>query len=69
VEAHAAAWLWLNPHVKDATLYLNREPCSQPNGCHRNLNAELPPGTRLTVYGPREFWDVYYGPQRGEGGT
>src|SRR5579875_782941 len=46
VEAHAAAWLWLNPHVKDATLYLNREPCSQPNGCHRNLNAELPPGTR-----------------------
>lgn len=61
MEAHAAAWLRLNPHVTEATLYLNREPCLWPRGCAKNLPAMLPEGRRLTIYAPDNLWRVYQG--------
>lgn len=69
VEAHAAAWLHLNPHIRDATLYINRRPCPGPKGCRSRLPEMLPPGTTLTVYGPHEFWQVYHGGRNEEGGS
>ncbi len=50
VEAHAAAYLRLHPHITDAALYLNRIPCPGRRGCHANLPAMLPENTTLTIY-------------------
>jgi hypothetical protein len=61
VEAHAAAWLHLNPRIREATLYLNRRPCPDGNGCRERLPAMLPGGTRLTIYAPDGRWYVYHG--------
>lgn len=61
VEAHAAAYLHLHPHITDATLYLNRIPCPGPRGCRDNLDAMLPANTTLTVYAPKGWAAIYHG--------
>jgi hypothetical protein len=61
VEAHAAAYLWLNPHIREATLYVNRPPCPGPNGCNERLPEMLPQGRKLTVYAPHGIAEVYHG--------
>jgi hypothetical protein len=61
VEAHAAAWLWLHPDVREAALYLNKRPCQGPRGCRERLGSMLPAGVRLTVWAPGGFWRVYHG--------
>jgi SCP1.201-like deaminase len=65
VEAHAAAYLHLNPAITHATLYVNARPCER--GCRERLSTMLPPGRTLTVYGPGDFWRVYHGPHIPEG--
>jgi hypothetical protein len=69
VEAHAAAYLRLNPGVREATLYVAPlAPCPGPKGCDASLPALLPPEARLTVYGPGGFLRVYHGlPDEQEG--
>jgi SCP1.201-like deaminase len=67
VEAHAAAWMHLNPHIREATLYLNERPCLDKDGCRKRLPTMLPEGTRLTVYAPGEFYRVYYGQRSAQG--
>jgi hypothetical protein len=70
VEAHAAAYLWLNPHIHAATVYVNRPPCPGPKGCRARLPAMLPPrDVTLTLYGPNGFWQVYHGQRTKDGGT
>ncbi|HEY3956206.1 MAG TPA: DddA-like double-stranded DNA deaminase toxin [Streptosporangiaceae bacterium] len=61
VEAHAAAYLHLNPQVRHATIYQNNKPCAVPAGCHRNLHKMLPPGRTLTVFAPDGFWRSDHG--------
>jgi SCP1.201-like deaminase len=65
VEAHAAAYLHLNPAITHATLYVNAKPCER--GCRERLSTMLPPGRSLTVYGPGDFWRIYHGPRTPEG--
>ena len=62
VEAHAAAVMRMNG-LKEATLYINRIPCSdaRPPGCHLMLGRMLPEGAKLTVHGPDGFKWVYRG--------
>jgi hypothetical protein len=61
VEAHAAAYLRLHPHVTDATLYVNRIPCPGPRGCRDNLDGMLPANTTLTIYAPKGWAAIYHG--------
>jgi hypothetical protein len=55
VEAHSAAYMRQNG-IDSATLYINRVPCPtlSPNspGCADMLPRMLPPGAKLSVYGP-----------------
>lgn len=69
VEAHAAAYLRLNPNIREATLYVAPlAPCPGPKGCDARLPALLPEDCRLTVYGPGGFLRVYHGlPDEREG--
>lgn len=61
MEAHAAA-LMHQQGVRNATLYINRVPCSNgKNGCHEYLGRMLPPGARLRVLGPKGFDKTYEG--------
>jgi hypothetical protein len=66
VEAHTAA-LMRQQNVNEATLYINRKPCSYegpggaPGGCSVALPRMLKPGQRLTVYGPNGYSRVYEG--------
>jgi hypothetical protein len=60
VEAHTAARMH-QTGARDATLYINREPCPGRNGCARLLERMLPPGAKLTVYGPNGYARVFYG--------
>jgi hypothetical protein len=62
VEAHAAA-VMRTKGIKEATLYINRIPCSdmRPPGCHLMLERMLPEGAKLTVHGPDGFKWVYRG--------
>jgi hypothetical protein len=60
VEAHAAATMRLEG-LEKATLYLNRAPCPGKVGCDVNLHRMLPPGGKLTIYGPDGFAKVYRG--------
>lgn len=60
VEAHAAAQMHLTG-TKEATLYINRIPCPGRNGCDRLLPRMLPPGAKLTIYGPDGYVRVVYG--------
>jgi hypothetical protein len=64
-EAHAAAWLHLNPHIRKATIYINRRPCD--SGCREGLSTMIPEGCTLTVYAPEGFWRVYHGQHDQEG--
>jgi hypothetical protein len=66
VEAHAAAYLHLNPQIRSATLYINNEPCPRANGCRERLADMIPPGRSVTIYGPNEFWRVYHGQRSNE---
>ena len=68
-EAHAAAYLWLNPHIREVTVYLNRAPCRIPPGCHRNLPSMIPEGRTVTLYAPNGEWRIYHGTGRMEGNT
>lgn len=61
VEAHTAAYLRLHPDIRDATLYLNREPCAGPRGCKDNLADMLPEGATLTIYAPNGWAGIYHG--------
>jgi hypothetical protein len=61
VEAHAAAYLHLNPHIREATIYQNNKPCAVPAGCDRNLHKMLPPGRTLNMFAPDGFWRIYQG--------
>ena len=61
VEAQAAAYLRMSGR-REATLYVNNEPCATPpHGCARVLPKMLPPDAKLTVYGPNGFTAVYRG--------
>jgi SCP1.201-like deaminase len=62
VEAHAAATMRLEG-IKEATLYINRIPCTDkvPPGCHFMLERMLPEGAKLTVHGPDNFKWTYHG--------
>ncbi|MER6989240.1 DddA-like double-stranded DNA deaminase toxin [Saccharopolyspora hirsuta] len=62
-EGHAAALL-RERGIAAATLYINNRPCPGELGCDATLPAQLPPGTRLTVYWPGGY-QVYEG--TGEG--
>jgi hypothetical protein len=59
-EGHAANQMRLLG-IRDATLYVNNEPCGGRLGCDRTLPKILPVGSRLTVYGPNGFRKVYEG--------
>lgn len=69
-EGHAAALMRRPGAPREATLYLNNEPCGKtepphrPDGCHHTLEDQLPPGAKLTVYWPGGHW-VYIG-KKGE---
>lgn len=60
-EGHAATALRNTPGIRQATLYVNQEPCGGRMGCDRTLPKLLPAGFRLTVYGPNGFKKVYTG--------
>ena len=68
VEAHTVAAMREN-NVKEATLYLNREPClftgarGEVWGCELALPRMLRPDEKLTVYGPNGYVKVFYGRQ------
>ena len=53
IEAHASA-IMRQTGARDATLYINRDPCTTVNaqGCREMLSRMLPPGARLTVVSP-----------------
>jgi RHS repeat-associated protein len=51
VEAHAAA-IMRQTGAKEATLYLNRDPCPGIRGCGAMLESMLPPRARLWVESP-----------------
>jgi hypothetical protein len=69
VEAHSVAAM--REHgVKNATLYINREPCDfthpasgKPWGCENALERMLRPDERLTIYGPNGYAKVFTGRQ------
>lgn len=60
VEAHTAAEMRLRG-IQEATLYINRVPCPGRNGCENLLPRMVPPGGKLTIYGPDGFLRVVYG--------
>jgi hypothetical protein len=66
VEANAVATMRQNG-VKEATLYINKKPCSydlgggRQGGCLNNLGRMLLPGEKLTVYGPNGYSQVFVG--------
>lgn len=61
VEAQAAAYMRMAGR-KEASLYVNNTPCkSLPDGCNRVLSQMLPPGARLSVFGPGGFLKIYRG--------
>jgi hypothetical protein len=55
-EAQAAAMMCIR-RWSGATLYINRVPCTGPNGCGMMLPPMLPEGATLRVVGP-EGYDV-----------
>jgi hypothetical protein len=60
VEGHAAAIMRIEG-VRTAILEINRVPCQGRNGCEVNLRRMLPPGARLHVFGPDNFFRSYVG--------
>jgi hypothetical protein len=64
VEGHAAALMRRLGAPKEATLYLNNQPCGGEYGCDETLEAQLPRGTKLTIFWPGDH-KVYRG--TGEG--
>lgn len=62
VEAQAGATM-RTTGATDATLYINRLPCSTATrtGCEELLSRMVPTGARLTVYGPNGYVRVVYG--------
>lgn len=63
VEAQAAAYMRMN-NRRTASLYVNKRPCrTEPDGCALVLPKLLPPGARLTVFGPDGYVSVYRGVQ------
>lgn len=61
VEAQAAAYLRMNGR-REASLYVNQPPCARkPDGCVAMLPHMLPPGSRLTVFGPDGYLKIYRG--------
>jgi len=49
------------PQTREASLYLNVEPCEGADGCRQQLSRMLPEGFKLTVYAPNGFLRVYRG--------
>lgn len=47
--------------IRKATIVINKIPCPDRFGCHRNLAKFLPDGAELTVYGPDGFQHTYRG--------
>lgn len=60
VEAHASALMRMEG-ATEASLFINRIPCSGATGCAAMLSRMLPEGARLTVYGPDDFMQVFRG--------
>lgn len=61
VEAQTAAYMRMTGR-QTATLYVNKRPCrTEPDGCALVLPKLLPPGARLTVFGPDGYVSVYRG--------
>ena len=60
VEAHAAS-IMRQQGLQEATLYINRVPCSGSNGCGAMLSRMLPEGARLRVIGPNGYDQVFVG--------
>jgi hypothetical protein len=65
VEAHSVAAMRENG-VKNATLYINREPCDFPHpssgkpwGCENALERMLRPDETQTIYGPNGYAEVF----------
>ncbi|MFF1820411.1 DddA-like double-stranded DNA deaminase toxin [Kribbella sp. NPDC058245] len=52
VEGHAAALMRRPGAAKEMTLYLNNKPCAGAMGCFATLPAQLPAGSKLSVYWP-----------------
>lgn len=63
-EGHAAAVMRAR-RLREATLYVNNEPCQGPFGCDKVLPHILPEGVRLTVYGPGGYHKTYRGTGKG----
>lgn len=64
-EGHAAASM-REHNIREATLYLNNQPCPDiPWGCDRVLPDILPLRSRLTVYGPDGYAKTYEGTGKG----
>lgn len=47
--------------LDNATLYINRLPCSQSRGCSTLLPNMIPKGSTLTIFGPNNFVRVVHG--------
>jgi len=64
VEAHAAVVL-RREGLLEATLYINRVPCSTQDprspGCSENLPKMLPEAARLRIIGPEDFDVTFIG--------
>jgi RHS repeat-associated protein len=58
IEAHSAA-IMRERGVTEATLYINRIPCSGRTGCDAMLPRMLPTGSKLTVIGPDGYIKTY----------
>ncbi|MFK4088393.1 DddA-like double-stranded DNA deaminase toxin [Kribbella sp. NPDC020789] len=66
VEIKFAMLMWKRG-LRDATIVINNPPCKGDASCDRWLDKFLPPGARLTIYGPDNFKKTYRKPPPSEG--
>ncbi|MDX2972600.1 DddA-like double-stranded DNA deaminase toxin [Kribbella solani] len=66
VEIKFAMLMWRRG-LRDATVVINKETCKGDSSCDEWLDKFLPPGAKLTVYGPNNFKQTYPKPPKPEG--
>ncbi len=66
VEIKFAMLMWKRG-LRDATIVINNPPCTGDSSCDEWLDKFLPPGAKLTVYGPNNFKGTYPKPPPSEG--
>jgi len=66
VESHAAQTMRVEG-LSDATLHINKAPCTVGPGCANNLVRMLPEGARLRVIGPDGYDHTFVGTPDAEG--